>query len=94
MATAKESPITIDDAIREPGTGVLDPREATYLLLRLSPEMDRTIEDLMDRTGLSKADVLNMAVGFLKMASDATAEGKRVGIAGEDQELEVEITGL
>lgn len=94
MATAKESPRTIDDAIGDLDSGEADPRERTYLLLRLSPEVDRAIEGLMERTGLPKAEVLNMAVGFLKAAADAISAGKRVGIVGEDQELEVEFTGL
>ena len=94
MATAKENSRTIEDAIQDLGPDEIDPREKTYLLLRLSPEVDHAIEALMERTHLPKAEVLNMAVGFLKAAADAIAEGKRVGIAGEDQDLEVEFTGL
>ena len=94
MATAKASPRTVEEAIEILFPGDIKPKENTYLLLRLSPEMDRAIEALMERTGLPKADVLNMAVGFLKTAADAIDEGKRIGIAGEEQELEVEFTGI
>ena len=66
----------------------------TLLTLRLSPEMDRTIEALMRRTSMPKADVLNMAVGLLKAAVEAVDRGKRVGVAGDEAELEVEFTGL
>ncbi len=66
----------------------------TLLTLRLSPEINQAIEALMRRTSLPKADVLNMAVGLLKAAVEAVDQGKRVGIAGDDAELEVEFTGL
>jgi hypothetical protein len=96
MATANESPRTIEAALQNLPTGLdeIDQEEKTYLLLRLSPEVDHAIESLMERTHLPKADVLNMAVGLLKAAADAIAEGKRVGIAAADQDLEVEFTGL
>jgi hypothetical protein len=62
--------------------------------LSLSPEMNRRIEELSERTKLPKEDVLNLAVGLLKAASDVIAEGKRVGIVDGDQELDEEFTGL
>ena len=94
MATARSTPEAVAEAIAVLFPGDTNSGENTYLLLRLSPEMDRMIEDLMKRTGLSKADVLNMSVGFLKMAADAIDEGKRIGIAAEGQELEYEFAGI
>jgi hypothetical protein len=94
MATAQEQSSSIEAVIPDLDPEGDDSGEKTYLLLRLSPEIDRTIEELMARTHLPKADVLNMAVGFLKAAADAIAEGKHVGIAVDEQDLEVEFTGL
>jgi hypothetical protein len=94
MATARSSPTTVEEAIEVLFPGAINPREDTFLLLRLSPEMDRVIEELMKHSALAKEEVINMAVGFLKTAADAIDEGKRVGIAREDQELEVEFTGI
>ena len=60
------------------------PPGTTYLLLRVSPEVSRVIDHLVDRTGMPEADVLNMAVGFFKAATDAMADGKRVSFLNED----------
>ncbi len=94
MATAKQEAVTLE--LIPPGRGKrhAEAPGTTYLLLKLSPEMNGAIEDLMRRTGLPKADVLNMAVGLLKASADAVAEGKRVGIVAGDQELDMEFVGL
>jgi hypothetical protein len=70
-----------------------------WLTLILSPEMNAVVEKLALRysgaaTGRSKADVINRAIGLLNFLSDAAREGKRIGIASPDQELETEITEL
>jgi hypothetical protein len=65
-----------------------------HLILGLSPQMNETIERLAQRNRMNKADVLNLAVGVLKYLSEAVDEGKRVGVAGPDAELETELTGL
>jgi len=94
MATASQGP-AISDRPMPPLPGESPAEEGTTtLLLSLSPEMNGAIETLMGRTGLGKADVLNMAVGFLKAVADATASGQRVGIVGEDQDLDLESVGL
>ena len=64
------------------------------LSVRLSGEMNRRIEMLMGRMALSKGDVLNMAVGLLMVAVEATEQGKRIGIAGDDAELDTEFVGF
>jgi hypothetical protein len=92
MATASHRPVTISlpsdarlspDAADEPGR--------TLLLLSLSEEMNERIEQLARRADVSKAEILNRAVGLYKALADAVAEGKRVGIlADPDVELETE----
>ena len=67
---------------------------AALLTLRLSPEMNQAVEELMSRTSLPKADVFNVAIGLLRAAVDAADRGKRIGIASDDAELEVEFTGF
>ena len=64
------------------------------LRLSLSSEMNQALEQLARRYGTDKAEVLNLAVGLLKAFAAAVDEGKRVGIATDDQELDTEITGL
>jgi hypothetical protein len=65
-----------------------------HLVLGISPEMNQALEDLALRYRTDKGGVLSLAVGLLKNFSVAADEGKRVGIVGDDTELETEITGL
>ena len=65
-----------------------------HLVLGVSPEMNEVLEKLALRYGVEKADVLNRAVGLLNAFADAVDEGKRVGIATDEQELDIEITEL
>ena len=65
-----------------------------HLILGLSPEMNERIEKLALRYRTNKAEVLNLAVGVLNYLSEAVDEGKRVGVAGSDADLETELTGL
>lgn len=94
MATAQEKSITLTVP---PGARTIHDtleKGRHYLLLGLSEEMNCIIEDLANRTGDSKADLLNQAIGLYKVISDAFREGKRVGIAADDQELETEFVGF
>ncbi len=61
-----------------------------WILLGLTPETDRQVEELAARTGDSKASLINKALGLYKAASDAFHQGKQVGIADGEQELETE----
>jgi hypothetical protein len=74
----------------------LDPvqKSRLHLVLGVSPEFNEILDKLAVRYECDKADVINMAVGILKSFAEAADEGKRVGIASADQELETEITGL
>lgn len=71
-------------------------QERYHLVFGVSPEMNQTLEELALRYGpeMDKAGVLNLAVGLLKAFATAVDEGKRIGIATDDQELDTEITGL
>lgn len=68
--------------------------EKVLLLLKLSGPMNDRLEDLVHRTGYSKADLINFAVALFKTALDGVEEGKRVGIVNDDQELDTEFTGF
>jgi hypothetical protein len=94
MATAQEKPITLNVP---PGARTIHDtfeKGRYYLLLGLSEEMNSIVEDLANRTGDSKADLLNQAIGLYKVVSDAVREEKRVGIAADDQKLETEFVGF
>ncbi|CAN5901312.1 hypothetical protein BH23PLA1_BH23PLA1_23590 [soil metagenome] len=77
-------------ATQQPMTSVEHTEERVLLTLNLTLEVDEMMEELADRIGGSKGDVFRKAIGLLKLASDARAEGKRVGIVEGDQVLDVE----
>ena len=95
MASTHENPVTL--AVPPPAKWIADTRDdqgRLYLLLGLSEEMNARIEELALRTGDTKADLLNKAVGLYKLVSDAFREGKRVVIVDDQQGQETEIVGL
>jgi hypothetical protein len=95
MASASEPQVTTVPETGAKWSSVPGDYYRIQMQISLSPEMNQVLEGLRERYRMaSTADVLNLAVGVLKYLSDAVDEGKRVGIASPDQELETEITGL
>lgn len=62
--------------------------------LAMTPEADDFIVDLARRTNLKEGEVLRLALGMLKAAVDAKAEGKHVGIAESSDVLATEFVGF
>ncbi len=63
--------------------------------LGISEEMNRRMEELMIRLHQpDKAALINSAIAFVKLASDAAIEGKRVCVLDPNGEIEMEIEGL
>jgi hypothetical protein len=56
--------------------------------------MNTIVEELARRSGETRANIFNKAIVLFKKASDAASEGKRIGIADADQELETEFVGF
>ncbi len=83
---APRSAISISDREPEP--------DRNWMLLGLSDEMRDRVEKLAMRNGDSIPDLLNKAVGLYKVVTDALDEGKKVGIAGPEQPLELGFEGL
>ena len=96
MATISEPPtILTDDPRAEHGRNTLEPGQGYSLLLTFSEELGARLDELVRRSGDSRADVLNQAIGLYKAVSDAIREGKRVGIVDDPEiELDTEIVGL
>ena len=69
-------------------------KERIRLSLDVSPELNRLIEDLAERTDGTKSDVLRRAIALMDVAVRANESGKRVGIADTDQGLTTEFVGL
>jgi hypothetical protein len=72
----------------------IDEEGRLWLLLGLSEEMNHQIEELALRTGDTKANLINKALGLYKAISDASRQGKHAGIATTDDDLETEFVGF
>jgi len=92
--TTRQEPVTL--TLPEGASSIHETEESEryHLLLGLSPEFNQVIEELALRYGRNKAEVINLGVCMFKFLSDAAREGKKVGVAAPDQELETEITEL
>ncbi len=64
------------------------------LSLDISTEMNSLLEQLSEKTGGTKSDVLRKAIALMEVAVDAKRQGKKFGIAEKDQQLATEIIGL
>jgi hypothetical protein len=91
--TLKDAPVTLE--VSAPDREPPDDTERSYMLLGLSRPMNARLEELAARGRVSKAEILNRAVGLYKALSDAILDGKRVGIVDDPEiELESEFVGF
>jgi predicted transcriptional regulator len=64
------------------------------LSLDISPELNSLLEQLAEKTGGTKSDVLRKAIALMEVAVEAKRQGRKFGIAERDQPLATEIVGL
>ena len=64
------------------------------LSLDLSPELNDLLGELAAAIGGSKSDVLRKAIALMEVAVKAKRQGKKFGVAEQDQTLTTEIIGL
>lgn len=64
------------------------------LSLDISPELNSLLEDLAEQTGGTKSDVLRKAIALMRVAVDAKRQGRKFGVAEQDQPLATEIVGI
>ena len=69
-------------------------RTKVRLSLDISPEMYALLEQLAEKTGGTKSDVLRKAIALMEVVVDAKRQGRKFGIAEKDQPLATEIIGL
>jgi len=67
-------------------------KEMVHLNLDLSPELYRKLEEIAQKIGGNKSDVLRQAIALMRIAIAAKEQGKKFGIAEPDQPLSTEIT--
>jgi len=62
--------------------------------LVMTPDADKFLASLAQSTGLREGDVSGLALGILRVAVDARAQGKHVGVASSSEALDIELVGF
>lgn len=62
--------------------------------IAMTPEANELLTGLARETGLSEGDVLRLALGLFKVASEARRRGQHVGIASTPEALDLEFVGF
>jgi predicted transcriptional regulator len=68
-----------------------DEKDRVRLNLDVSPELNETLEELAQKIGGTKTDVLRQALTLMQIVVMAKEEGKKFGIAEPEQPLATEI---
>ncbi len=68
--------------------------EKIRLSLDVTPQANEKLEELAEKIGGTKSDVLRKAIALIDAAVRGRDEGLRIGLARPDQKLETEIVGL
>lgn len=64
----------------------------TRINFEASPELEKTIDNLVDLTGsTSKSELLRRAIALMKVAAEAQQKGEKIVIADEDRNPKVEL---
>ncbi|NHC37711.1 DNA-binding protein [Scytonema millei] len=66
-------------------------QEIVHLNLDLSPELNEKLEEIAQKIGGTKSDVLRQAIALMQIAIAAKEQGKKFGIAESNQPLATEI---
>lgn len=69
-------------------------RTKIRLSLDISPEANALLEELAEKIGGTKSEVLRKAIALMEVAVEAKRQGKKFGIAEKEQPLATEIVGL
>ena len=78
-----------------PAEGRPDDEDAGFeMIMDISSETRDLLARLAAESGGSEFDVIGKAVALYQVALDAHKDGKRIGIFGDDLELDGEIVGL
>ena len=90
MATATRQEIRDDTSIEDRPI----PEGWHRIILDMSPEAFDFFEKMIRETNSSKAEVIGKALGLYNLSLKARREGKIVGAAGDDQEIDTEFVGF
>jgi hypothetical protein len=64
------------------------------LNLSLSKEANTALEEIIEQTGATRAEVFKQALALLKIAHEAKNNKKHLGVTADADKLDTEIVGL
>lgn len=67
-------------------------KEMVHLSLDISPELNEKLEEIANKIGGTKSDVLRQSLALMQIVLAAKEQGKKFGIAEPEQPLATEIT--
>lgn len=67
-------------------------KEMIHLSLDISPELNEKLEEIANKIGGTKSDVLRQSLALMQIVLAAKEQGKKFGIAEPEQALATEIT--
>lgn len=68
--------------------------EKIELSFDVSPQFDKTLNELAQKIGGDKPDLFRKAIALIQVAIEAEEQGKSLCIAGKDERIETKIVGL
>lgn len=90
MSSVDETPVKVHAGRTVPPQARVDEQGRVILALDLSERNNEILEQLMLEIGADKGEVIRRALSLFKLAIDGHNEGKRIGLATADQDLETE----
>jgi len=70
------------------------PPEKVRITLDLSQEMNRTLEEMVEKTGTTKTEILRKAIALVEVAMDARSKGQSLALSDRDDRVVMRIVGL
>ncbi|RVU19769.1 ribbon-helix-helix protein, CopG family [Methylobacterium oryzihabitans] len=68
--------------------------DSVRLNLQISPDLNEMIERIANETKTNRTAVIRQALALMKVAHDAKAKGKHIGLVTDPDKLDTEIVGL
>jgi Arc/MetJ-type ribon-helix-helix transcriptional regulator len=64
------------------------------ITLDLSPDLNRTLEELVAKSGTNKSDVLRKAIALVEIAMEAKPKGLSLALSDKEDRVVTKIVGL
>jgi hypothetical protein len=87
-------PKAVNATLRVKAEASANSRAEVRLSLVVSPELNETLEELMESSHSTKSEVLRKAIALFDLAAQAKKKDQRIGILDRDDKVVKEIVGI